>query len=121
MPRRTTIRPISRQSSTLLALAATPWLLAPAQALHALTFGAAHLGAIHFIARYAAPGQAATAQALYATLVGSLGLGSLMFVSGQLYERVAGGAFFAMALVSALGGLAVIALRRLERHKTRHD
>jgi PPP family 3-phenylpropionic acid transporter len=34
-----------------------PWL----QLLHALTFGAAHLGALGFVARFAPPGQAATA------------------------------------------------------------
>ena len=33
-----------------------PWLLLPLQCLHGLTFGATHLGAMHFLARQIAPG-----------------------------------------------------------------
>ncbi len=83
------------------------------QALHAFSYGAAHLGAIHVIAKTAAPGLSATAQSLYAALVMGLALGTMLLVSGPLYELFAGGAYFAMALCAAVGtGLAVaLALR----------
>ncbi len=51
---------------SLLAFVTDPWLLLPIQCLHALTFGAIHLGAMHFIARHIAPGIAGRAQGLYA-------------------------------------------------------
>ena len=78
--------------------------LALLQLLHGLTFGAAHLGAMHHLARNLPPAQAATAQALYATVVGGLGQGLLMLVAGALYGAVAGKAYLAMAAVAAVGG-----------------
>src|SRR3546814_10848843 len=53
---------------TLLAASTDLAVLFAAQALHAFTFGAAHLGAIAFIARAAPAGLSATAQTLYTTL-----------------------------------------------------
>src|SRR4029434_6385693 len=41
------------------------WLLFALQALHGLTFGAAHLGALHFLARFVPEAQGGTAQAVY--------------------------------------------------------
>lgn len=79
------------------------------QALHAFSYGAAHLGAIHVIARTVAPGLSATAQSLYAALVMGLALGSMLLVSGPLYATFQGGAYFAMAFSAAGGaGLAVV-------------
>lgn len=79
------------------------------QALHAFSYGAAHLGAIHVIARTVAPGLSATAQSLYAALVMGLALGSMLLVSGPLYAAFQGGAYFAMAFSAAVGaGLAVV-------------
>ncbi len=87
-------------------------LLVAAQALHGLTFGAAHLGAMHFLARTAPPGLAATAQSLYSAVSGSIAMGLAMLLAGVLYEAVAGQAFLAMAALSAFGlGLALV-LRR---------
>ena len=45
------------------------------QLLHALTFGASHLGAMHFLASSVPPGVAASAQSLYAALSAGLGSG----------------------------------------------
>jgi len=47
---------------TIIALGPPLWLLVAAQCLHAGTFGAVHLGAIHFIARATPPHLIATAQ-----------------------------------------------------------
>jgi PPP family 3-phenylpropionic acid transporter len=82
------------------------------QALHAFSYGAAHLGAIHVIAKAVAPALSATAQSLYAALVMGLALGSMLLASGPLYEAFAGGAYFAMALSAALGCALAVALAR---------
>jgi MFS transporter, PPP family, 3-phenylpropionic acid transporter len=79
------------------------------QALHALTFGAAHLGAMHYLARNLPPRLAATGQAIYAMMVGGVGQGLLMLVAGVLYGAVGGSAYLAMAAAAAGGaGLALL-------------
>ena len=87
---------------TLTGFAAGAPALALLQLLHGLTFGAAHLGAMHFLARSLPAGQAATAQALYASVVG-IGQGLLMLLAGVLYGALSGRAFLAMAAVAAAG------------------
>ncbi len=86
--------------------------LIAAQLLHALTFGAAHLGAMHFIARNAPAGLEASAQSLYAAVGGGLAMGLASLASGALYGQFAGGAFLAMAGLSACGLAAALALLR---------
>src|SRR5439155_25096495 len=73
------------------------------QLLHALTFGASHLGAMHFLARSVPPGVAASAQSLYAALSAGLGSGLVMLVAGVLYAAYGGQAYPFMALLSAAG------------------
>ncbi|MDZ3836954.1 MAG: MFS transporter [Rhodospirillales bacterium] len=82
------------------------------QALHAFSYGAAHLGAIHVIAKAVAPALSATTQSLYAALVMGLALGSMLLAAGPLYEAFGGGAYFAMALSAALGCALAVALAR---------
>jgi PPP family 3-phenylpropionic acid transporter len=101
--------------TALAETAALPALIA-AQLLHALTFGAAHLGAVHFIARRAPPDLAATAQGLYAALSGGLALGLASLLAGWLYGAVEARAFHAMAGMSATGlALALALVQRGER------
>jgi PPP family 3-phenylpropionic acid transporter len=86
---------------------ALPWL----QTLHALTFGATHLGAIGFVARHAPAGQSATAQGYLAIATGVVMAGA-MGISGVLYERFGSLAYSAMALAAVAGGAcAVVAYR----------
>ena len=94
------------------ATTALPALVA-VQVLHALTFGATHIAALHFIARQVPASFAATAQSLYsATLVGTM-MGLSTVASGWLYGALGGAAFTVMAGVSALGGgLALLARPR---------
>ena len=81
----------------------------------AATFGATHLGAIYFIARTVPPALSATAQSLYSAAVMGLGLGLAILASGSLYAAFGGRAYFAMAVLSALGSvLAVILARRVK-------
>lgn len=89
-------------------------LLIVVQLLHAFTFGAAHLGAIHLIARHVAPALSASAQSLYSAIVMGLGLGLATLVAGPLYDVSPGAAFLAMAALSAAaGGAAYLLIRSL--------
>jgi PPP family 3-phenylpropionic acid transporter len=72
-------------------------------ALHAGTFGATHLAAMHFITRLAPPDGAATAQALFAA-AGGLAMGAAASASGFLYEAVGSMAYLAMAALAAAAG-----------------
>jgi PPP family 3-phenylpropionic acid transporter len=82
-----------------------PALLA-LQLLHALTFGAAHLAAMHFLARTLPPALSATGQSLYSVTVAGLGSGLVMAASGRLYAASGAGAYLAMAALAGLGALA---------------
>ncbi len=94
------------------ALASTTelWVLAVTQCLHAFTYGAMHLGAMLFIARTVPAGSANTAQALFAALTNGVGLGVGLLAAGALYAAWGAQAYWAAALVSALGALAVLGL-----------
>ncbi len=73
------------------------------QVLHALSFGATHLGAIGFIARQAPPGQGATAQGYLAIALG-LAMAASMALAGWLYGTIGSAAYAAMALAAVVGG-----------------
>ena len=60
-------------------------LLLPLQVLHGLTFGATHVGAIHFMGRAVPRSQTGTAQALYASVTGGIAMGGAMLIAGPLY------------------------------------
>ena len=74
-----------------------------AQALHGLTFGATHLGAIHFISDTIPERQSATAQSLFSALVMGIGIGSATMLSGWIFSRFASQAYFPMALLCIFG------------------
>lgn len=73
------------------------------QLLHAGTFGATHLGAMHFMARTVPPGAAASAQSLYSAASAGLGSGLVMLIAGALYAAYGGHAYLFMAALSGLG------------------
>jgi PPP family 3-phenylpropionic acid transporter len=86
-----------------------PFVLLPAlQCLHALSFGATHLGALGFIARAAPPALAASAQGYLAVAQG-LVMAAAMGLAGVLYARYGGLAYGAMALIAGVGGLVALA------------
>lgn len=87
-----------------------PWL----QCLHALSFGATHLGAMGFLARAAPPGLAATAQGYLALAMG-VAMAVLMALSGLLYAAYGGFAYAAMALAAAAGGGFALMAHRADR------
>lgn len=88
----------------LTAVADSVAAAAALQVLHALTFGAAHLGAMRHLQDNAPPGLEATAQALYYALVTGVLMGIVMPVAGVLYER------FGMDAYHAMGGLGLVTL-----------
>jgi MFS transporter, PPP family, 3-phenylpropionic acid transporter len=77
-------------------------LLVPLQMLHALTYGATHLAAIHFIARAVPDGLAGTAQALYASVAAGVIMGIAVLVSGPLFSVLGSGAYLFAGLLSAI-------------------
>lgn len=80
------------------------------QALHALTYGATHVGAIHFIARAVPTRGAGTAQALYSAIGSGLVTGVATLMAGQLYPQLAGLTFLVMAALAGAGLAAAIAI-----------
>ncbi|MGB6085368.1 MFS transporter, partial [Parvibaculum sp.] len=88
-------------------------LLFVVQALHALTFGAAHLGAVQFVAQAAPPRVAATAQSLYAAMASGVMMGLMTISIGPLYESIGAHTYFAMAGAGALAlaGALLLAVR----------
>ena len=85
------------------------------QALHAGTFGASHLAAVHYIQRTVPAELSATAQALYAAISMGAFLALATLAAGWLYDARPAGAFWAMAGLCAAGGLAALLLARLSR------
>jgi len=80
------------------------WLPA-LQLLHALSFGATHLGALGFVARNAPPGLGATAQGYLALAIGTT-MAGMTALSGLLYGAFGPRAYAAMALMAIAGGVA---------------
>ena len=87
------------------------WIIGPLQTLHAMSFGAAHLAAIHFLTQAVPENRAATAQGLYAAVVAGLVLGVVTVASGPLYERFAGG----VAVLALFGAAGAYRLTQLWR------
>lgn len=87
-------------------------ILFPLQVLHALTYGATHLAAIHFIHRAVPPAAAGTGQALYATVAAGFMMGGATLACGPLYALVSGRAYLATAALAAAGLAAAIVIHR---------
>jgi MFS transporter, PPP family, 3-phenylpropionic acid transporter len=85
-----------------------PVLLLPVlQCLHALSFGATHLGAIGFIMR-AAPAEIGASAQGYLAIANGLVMAAAMGLAGALYARWGVTAYAAMALAAAVGAAFVL-------------
>jgi len=82
------------------------------QPLHAFSFGATHLAAMHFLARAAPPERLGAAQAIHSAFGVGVAMALATSLSGVAYEALGAAAFVAMAGLSALGGAAALALGR---------
>ena len=97
---------------TLMAFDPPLALLLPLQALHGLTYGATHIGAVHWMSERIPQAQAGTAQAIYAAVTHGIAMGAATIAAGSLYATWQGGAYLAMAAVSGVGLIAALALHR---------
>ncbi|MGD9766921.1 MAG: MFS transporter [Pseudolabrys sp.] len=102
---------------SLMALEPPALLLPALQLLHALSFGATHLGAVSYLARLAPPGYSARAQG-YLSMALGLGSAVAMSLAGALYGAFGAGAYAAMALMAAAGGAGAFVAQRLDRSVT---
>jgi PPP family 3-phenylpropionic acid transporter len=84
------------------------------QLLHALSFGATHLGALTYLARHAPVGQGATAQGYLAIALGAA-MAAAMGLSGVLYQAFGGASYAAMALAAIVGGACALVAQRARR------
>lgn len=97
----------------LMALNPPLWGVICLQLLHAASFGAAHLAALHFVAHAAPRSLGATAQGLYSSLSSGLMMGGVTLLAGPLYVAYHEKAYFLSAFLCllALIGTFIIAIR----------
>lgn len=94
-------------------------VLAAVQALHAGSFGLAHLAAMRFIRSSVEPEYSTTAQGCYSALAMGAMLALMTMAAGGLYALSPGAAFGSMAALCMLGGAGALALARAERPLSR--
>lgn len=83
------------------------------QALHGITYGAAHIGAIHFIHAAVPRHAAGTGQALYATVAAGLAMGAATLIAGWFYQPDGAAAYAAMAAIASVALAAAFRLNRV--------
>jgi PPP family 3-phenylpropionic acid transporter len=93
-------------------------LLPLLQFLHALSFGATHLGTLAFIGRAAPAGLAATAQG-YVAVSNGVAIAAATGLSGLLYGRFGSSAYGAMALIAAAGVATALVAHRMQVNQGR--
>ena len=85
-------------------------VLVPLQALHTLSFAAAHVGAMRLLYRDTPEHSAAMGQTLYAALSGGILMGGSTLLSGYLYDLVGAQGYWAMAAMATAGGALALLL-----------
>jgi len=93
-----------------LGFAPAGFVLWPLQALHALSFAAAHVGAMRLLFREAPESGAAMAQNIYAAMSSGLLMGAATLLSGVLYDEIGAGGYWAMAGLAFAGGALALLL-----------
>jgi PPP family 3-phenylpropionic acid transporter len=76
------------------------------QLLHAFSFGATHVAAIHFLFRSVPPELSATAQGIYSAVVMGISFAAMYLIAGWLYAGFAGAAYLPMAGIALAGAAA---------------
>ena len=85
-------------------------MLIPLQVLHAATFGATHLAAMHLITELVDERDAGTAQSLHATVTAGIAMGGAIAMAGPLYAALGSRCYLAMAVLAAVGLAAAVRL-----------
>ncbi len=93
------------------------WMLPFLQALHALTYGATHLGTVGLVTRIAPRRLGATAQS-YLSIVLGLSMAVATSISGALFEAYGSLSYAAMVIPAGAGAAIAIFARPLWRAKT---
>lgn len=93
-------------------LASVTWLLV-VSVLHAASFGAMHLGAMHWLREHVPTDRVHRATASYAAVASGLAMGVAMPVAGFCFDAWAGGAFRVMAALALIGALVSLRLGRV--------
>lgn len=88
-------------------------LLIPIQAMHGVTFAAAHLGAMRFVSERVPASLSARAQGLYAAVSQGVIMGGGLFLSGYLTQGFGVHAYFFMALCCLIAGALALFLMRV--------
>ena len=97
-----------------MGFAAGFWAMIVLQLLHCISFALTHLSLMHFIRMNVPQNLRNTAQGLYTAFASGLLLSGSQWISGPLYERFGGQAFWAMTLIAATGlGVALYNLHKL--------
>ena len=98
-----------------LTLASDPSLavLVPLQLLHGVTYGASHIGAMHFIHDAVPRDRAASAQALYATVSSGVAMGLATLIAGYLYTEAGPLSYVAMAAIAVVSLGAAVRLMQV--------
>lgn len=87
-------------------------ILIPLQLLHGATYGACHVGAIHFIHESVARDKQGTAQSLYATMAAGVALGAATLIAGWIYVGAGSLSYLGMVAISTVAlGAALWLLR----------
>lgn len=84
--------------------------LVPLQILHGVSYGASHIGAIHFISQAVPLRAAGSAQALYATVAAGVAMGFATLIAGWFYARYGGASYFAMVVIALVALAASVRL-----------
>ena len=97
------------------AMAADPPFIALVclQLMHAATFGAAHLAAIHLVHAMVPERLQGTGQALHASVGMGLAMGGAVVLSGWLYGSYAGLAYLGMAALAVVAAAAAAIMKRI--------
>ena len=99
-----------------LAMEPSVAVLVPLQVLHGVTYGASHIGAIHFIHDAIPRDKSGSAQALYATVASGIAMGCATLIAGWVYADAGSLSYLAMAAIAAVSLMAASAARQdLER------
>ena len=97
---------------SLMALDPPFWALFPLQGLHALTFGATHLGTLTMIQTGVHQSQGGTAQTLHAALASGVIMGLTTLSAGILFAWINADSYLVMAVVAAVGTAIAVLTRR---------
>jgi PPP family 3-phenylpropionic acid transporter len=86
------------------------------QVLHGLTFGATHLGAVHYISRTFPEGRQGTVQALHSSVTAGIAMAGATALAGVLYAGYGAASYLAMAAFALVGQIACVLLARQAKY-----